>query len=83
MQGTRVPPGRRLVQLGQQRLARLLTRVVGELHGDGLRSPQGLLAIQALDGFLRLVAFVKPDETYSPRYACSRYKQQATLVPAR
>ena len=72
VEGTRVAACGRLVQLGQQGLARLLTRVVGELDGDGLRRTQGFLPVQPLDGLLRLVPFVEPDETYSPRYACSR-----------
>ena len=72
VQGPRVASSGCLVQLGQQGLARLLTGVVGELDGDGLGRAQGFLAVQALDGLLRLVAFVEPDETYSSRYACSR-----------
>lgn len=39
--GLRKRPGRGLVELGEQRLARLLTRVVGKLGRDGAR-PQRL-----------------------------------------
>ena len=43
VQGPCIAPGRGLVELGEQRLARLLTRVVGKLDRDGLGRTQRLL----------------------------------------
>lgn len=71
-----------LVKLGKQGLSRLLTGVVGELHGDGLGGAQRLLTIQAFDGFLGLVSLVEPNETYSARYTCSRQKGRQMLAPS-
>lgn len=67
MQGPRVAPGRGLVQVGEQGLSRLLTRVVCELDSDWLGCAQGFLSIQSLDGFLRLDPLVKADESHTPR----------------
>lgn len=63
-----------LVKLGEQGLSRLLTGVVGELHGDGLGGTQRLLTVQAFDGLLCLISFIEPNETYSARYTCSGQK---------
>ena len=63
-EGSGVPSIGRLVQLGEQSLARLLAGVVGELHGDGLCGARWLLAIQALDGFFCFDSPVKPDKTH-------------------
>lgn len=71
-----------LVKLGKQGLSRLLTGVVGELHGDGLGGTQRLLTIQAFDGLLGLISFVEPNESYSARYACSRQKARQMLAPS-
>lgn len=71
VQGSSVASSGSLVELREQRLACLLAGVVGKLDGDGLGGAQRLLPVQALDGLLGLVSFVKADETHSSRDACS------------
>lgn len=68
-EGSWVPSIGRLVQLGQQGLAGLLARVVGELHRDGLGGARRFLAVQAFDGLLRLHPPVKADEADSSGHA--------------
>lgn len=61
-EGSWVPSIGRLIQLGQQGLARLLARVVSELDRDGFGGARRFLAVQALDGLLGLDSPVKADE---------------------
>lgn len=68
-EGSRVPSIGRLVQLRQQGLAGFLARVVGELDGDGFGGAGRFLAVQALDGLLRLHPPVETDEADSSGHA--------------
>ena len=64
-EGSWVPSIGRLIQLGQQGLARLLARVVGKLDRDWLGGARRLLAVQALDGLLGLNPPIETDEADS------------------
>lgn len=61
-EGSGVPSIGRLVKLGQQGLAGLLARVVGEFHCDRLGRAGRLLAVQTLDSLLGLHPPVEADE---------------------
>lgn len=69
-----VSPVRRLVELREQSLAGFLTRVVGELHSNGLGGSGRLLPVQPLDGLLGLDASIEADKTHTSRHACAQEK---------
>lgn len=68
-EGSWVPSIGRLVQLGQQRLAGLLARVVGELDRYGFGGTRRFLAVQTLDGLLGFHPPVEANEADSSGHA--------------
>lgn len=66
-----VSPVRGLVELREQSLAGFLTRVVGELHRDGLGGSRRLLSIQPFNGLLGLHAPIEADKTHTSRHTCT------------
>lgn len=67
-----VSPVWRLVELRKQSLAGFLTRVVGELHCNGLGGSRRLLSVQPLNGLLSLDTPIEADKTHASRHACAQ-----------
>lgn len=61
-EGSWVPSIGWLIQLGEQRLAGLLARVVCKLHCNGFGGTRRLLAVQTFDGLLGLYSPIKTNE---------------------
>lgn len=79
-EGSWVPSIGRLVQLGQQGLAGLLARVVGEFDCDGLGGTGWLLAVQTLDGLLGLHPPVEADEADPSGNTCGERLANPSVI---
>lgn len=75
MQWTPEAAGLVVVELRDDLRVLCLVRVGGELHGDGLDGARGFLAVQVLDGLLRLRPLVVPDEGHAAGHACTRERR--------
>lgn len=82
-EGSWVPSIGRLVQLGQQGLAGLLARVVGEFHCDGLGGTGWLLAVQTLDGLFGLHPPVEADEANPSGNTCGELLAISSVISSR
>lgn len=70
VQGPSEASGLVVVELRDELRVLRLVRVGRKFHSDRLDGPRWLLAVQVLDGFLRLRPLVEPDEGHTAGNTC-------------